>query len=164
MPKEGGRRKKTRTHKPIDEDEALEEVPKTFIIKRGKIGMYLKDLLNDLRDLMHPYTAAKLKESKKNTVKDFLSAAGLFGVSHMLMLTQTEVANYLRIVKNPRGPTISFKIHHYTLARDIIKFMQETKKNSKIFSTTLQTPPLLIMNGFSSRPEGDPMKIVSLMI
>jgi ribosome biogenesis protein SSF1/2 len=87
MPKEGGRRKKTRTHKPIDEDEALEEVPKTFIIKRGKIGMYLKDLLNDLRDLMHPYTAAKLKESKKNTVKDFLSAAGLFGVSHMLMLT-----------------------------------------------------------------------------
>jgi ribosome biogenesis protein SSF1/2 len=139
-------------------------VPKTFVVKRGKIGMYLKDLLHDIRDLMHPYTAAKLKESKKNTIKDFISAAGLFGVSHMLMLTQTEIANYLRIIKNPRGPTISFRIYNYTLARDVIKFVQETKKNSKIFSTTLQTPPLLIMNGFSARPEGDPMRIVSLMI
>ena len=82
----------------------------------------------------------------------------------MLMLTQTEIANYMRIVKNPRGPTLSFRINNYTLARDIVKFVQETKKNSKIFSTTLQTAPLLIMNGFSQRPEGDPMKIVSLMI
>ena len=74
------------------------------------------------------------------------------------------MANYLRIIKNPRGPTLSFRIDNYTLARDVIKFVQETKKNSKIFSTTLQTPPLLIMNGFNQRPEGDPMKIASLMI
>jgi len=124
----------------------------------------MKELLHDLRDLMYPYTASKLKESQRNTIKDFLSAAGIFGVSHMMLLTQTEIANYLRIIKNPRGPTLSFKINNYTLARDVIKFVQETKKNSKIFSTTLQTAPLLIMNGFSSRPEGDPMKIVSLMI
>jgi len=126
--------------------------------------MYLKELLHDMRDLMYPFTASKLKESSRNTIKDFLSAAGLFGVSHMLMFTQTEVANYMRIIKNPKGPTLSFKLNNYTLARDVIKFVQETKKNSKIFSTTLQTAPLLIMNGFSQRPEGDPMKIVSLMI
>ena len=29
---------------------------------------------------------------------------------------------------------------------------------------TLQSPPLLIMNGFGGREEGDPHKIVSLMI
>ena len=124
----------------------------------------MKQLLQDLRDLMYPYTASKLKETKRNTIKDFLSAAGLFGVSHMMMISQTEIANYMRIIKNPRGPTLSLKISNYSLARDVIKFVQETKKNSKIFTTTLQTAPLLIMNGFSSRPEGDPMKIVSLMI
>jgi len=98
MPKEGGRRvslvlyftflqKKTRTHKPIDEELEQDDVPKTFVIKRGKIGLYLKELLHDVRDLMYPYTASKLKESKRNTIKDFIAAAGVFGVSHMLVLT-----------------------------------------------------------------------------
>jgi ribosome biogenesis protein SSF1/2 len=82
----------------------------------------------------------------------------------MAVLTQTDVSNYLRIIKNPRGPTITFRLNEYSLARDVVRFVQETKKNSKIFSTTLQTAPLLIMNGFSSRPDNDPMKIVSLMI
>jgi ribosome biogenesis protein SSF1/2 len=40
-----------------------------------------------MRDLMYPYTASKLKESKRNTIKDFVSAAGIFGVSHMMVLT-----------------------------------------------------------------------------
>lgn len=44
------------------------------------------------------------------------------------------------------------------------KYIQETKKNSKIFSMTLQSPPLLIMNGFGNRDEQDPYKIVSLML
>jgi ribosome biogenesis protein SSF1/2 len=36
---------------------------------------------------MYPYTAAKLKESKRNTLKDFISVAGNFGVSHMMLFT-----------------------------------------------------------------------------
>ena len=47
-----------------------------FVIKRGRIGMYTKELLNDTRDLLYPYTALKLKESKKNSIKDFISVAG----------------------------------------------------------------------------------------
>ncbi len=47
----------------MEEDPEQDEVPKTFVIRRGKIGIYLKELLHDIRDLMHPYTAAKLKES-----------------------------------------------------------------------------------------------------
>lgn len=83
--------------------------------------MYLKELQHDWRNLLYPYTATKLVESKKNSIKDFVSAAGEFGVSHMLVFTQTENANYLRIVKNPKGPTITFKISEYALARDIVK-------------------------------------------
>ena len=102
-----------------------------------------------MRNIMYPHTASNLKESHRNTIKDFLRAAGEFGVSHMMIFTNTEVANYLRVIKNPKGPTLCFKINSYTLARDVVKFVQETKKNSKIFGTTLQTAPLLIMNGFS---------------
>jgi len=71
---------------------------------------------------MYPYTAMKLKESQKNSIKDFLSAAGLFGVSHMMMFTQTENGNYLRVIKNPKGPTVTFKIEEYSLAKDVVKF------------------------------------------
>ena len=87
----GGKRKKTRTHNKGEDPNAIaeeeESVPKSFIIKRGKIGMYLKDLLTDLRELMYPYTATRLVESKKNSIKDYISAAGMFGVSHMMILT-----------------------------------------------------------------------------
>lgn len=38
------------------------------------------------------------------------------------------------------------------------------KKNSKIFSVILQSPPLLIMNGFGGREDTDPYKICSLML
>ena len=58
-----------------------------FIIKRGKIGIYLRELLQDMRNLMYPYTAMKLKESRKNSLKDFVSVAGQFGVSHMMIMT-----------------------------------------------------------------------------
>jgi len=85
--------------------------------------MYLKELLHDMRDLMYPFTASKLKESSKNTIRDFLGAAGVFGVSHMMLFTNTELANYMRLIKNPRGPTLCFKINSYTLARDVIKFV-----------------------------------------
>jgi ribosome biogenesis protein SSF1/2 len=70
------------------------------VIKRGKIAIYLKDFLHDMRDIINPFTASKLKESNKNSIKDFVSAAGIFGVSHILMFTQSEHANYMRIYNN----------------------------------------------------------------
>mgnify|MGYP006096316921 CR=1 FL=1 len=70
----------------------------------------------------------------------------------------------MRIIKNPKGPTLTFKIDDYSLSKDVQKYIQETKKNSKIFSMTLQSPPLLIMNGFGNRDDQDPYKIVSLML
>lgn len=82
----------------------------------------MKELLQDTRDLMYPYTAAKLKDSKRNTLKDFISVAGVFGVTHMMLFSQTEKGNYLKLLKNPKGPTITFKIEQYSLAKDVIKY------------------------------------------
>ena len=121
-----------------------------------------------MRELMYPNTALKLKESKKNTLKDFVSVAGVFGVTHMMMFTQTEKANYVKFLKNPKGPTITFRIEEYSLAKDVIKYQQSHRRYMKIFDKILQSPPLLIMNGFhqSDKPDSglDAYKIVSLMI
>ena len=165
MPKSGSRRKKTRTH--VEDEKAQEEfqaAPKSFIIKRGQVGMYVKELIQNLRELMYPYTALKLRESKRNSMKDYLGVAGQFGVTHMMIFTQTEAGNYLRFIKNPKGPTITFKIDEYCLAKDVARYQQKHKKNSKIFSVILQSAPLLIMNGFGGRDENDAYKICSLMI
>jgi ribosome biogenesis protein SSF1/2 len=152
MPKSSGRRKKTRTHaENTKEKEEYEEAPKSFIIKRGRVGQFVRELIVNLRELMYPYTFINLKESKKNSMKDFLGVAGQFGVSHMIVLTQTEKSNYIRFLKNPKGPTITCKIDEYTLSKDVVSYQQKTKKNAKIFSMTLQSPPLLIMNGFGNR-------------
>lgn len=86
---------------------------------------------------MYPYTAMSLKESKNNNMKDFLTAAGLFGVSHFLAFSQTENGNYLKLIKTPKGPTMTFKIGEYALSKDVIKHTQKNSKNSKIFDTTL---------------------------
>lgn len=123
MPKSGGRRKKTRTH--VEDAAAVEEfqeAPKSFIVKRGNIGVFMKELLSNLRELMYPFTASKLRESKKNSLKDFLGVAGQFGVTHMMLLTQTEKANYLRLIKNPKGPTITLKIDEYGLSKDVVSY------------------------------------------
>ena len=41
----------------------------------------------------------------------------------MMIVTQTENGNYLRIIKNPKGPTMVFKVNEYTLAKDVVKFV-----------------------------------------
>ena len=138
MPKSGSKRKKTRTHvENTAEKEEYEAAPKSFIIKRGKVGMYIKELVQNLRELMYPYTFMNLKESKKNSMKDFLGVAGQFGVSHMMILTQTEKNNYIRFIKNPKGPTITMKLDQYALTKDVVSYMQEVKRNHKVFSVTL---------------------------
>lgn len=42
MPKQGNRRKKTRTHvEETQEQKDYEEAPKCFVIKRGKVGLFM---------------------------------------------------------------------------------------------------------------------------
>ena len=70
-------------------------------------------------------------------MKDFLGVAGQFGVSHMMVLTQTETSNYIRFLKNPKGPTITMKILEYSLSKDVVAHQQKIKRNAKVFSHTL---------------------------
>jgi hypothetical protein len=75
------------------------------------------NLLNTLICFLH--FAFWFQEKKRNSLKDFLNVAGPMGVTHFLMLSKTETAPYLRVARTPQGPTLTFKIHEYSLAVDV---------------------------------------------
>lgn len=116
------------------------------MLKRGKTGLYLQKLIKELRRLLYPYCAINLKETKRNTLKDFLNIVDVYGLSHMFALTNTQKASYLRLARMPSGPTITFQIEKYCLAADLFREDITTKNLSKTFNSA----PILIINGFSN--------------
>eukprot|EP01116_Phalansterium_solitarium_P004161 TRINITY_DN15061_c0_g1_i1.p1 TRINITY_DN15061_c0_g1~~TRINITY_DN15061_c0_g1_i1.p1 ORF type:complete len:482 (-),score=202.29 TRINITY_DN15061_c0_g1_i1:379-1824(-) len=157
--KKHGRRKKTRTQRPgADDNDPSKRAPKSVVIKVGKIGSTVKELKSDLRNVMEPNTAAKLKEKKSNVLKDFLHVAGQLGVSHFLILSATDFGTYLRIAKVPRGPTLTFKIHSYALASDISRLQQKPHSPGVEYLHS----PLLVLNNFPTDDENAKLTAVML--
>jgi ribosome biogenesis protein SSF1/2 len=113
---------------------------------------------------MYPYTLINLKESKKNNIKDFLSLVDIYGLSHMMMFTNTEKHSYLHFAKMPKGPTVTFIIDKYILSSDIFS---NVEKDQIPLTKSYGHIPLLIMNGFNNTkiPEeyNDSIKIVAMM-
>ena len=116
-----------------------------MVIHRGHVDKDLRELVQDVRKVMEPFTARELAVSKKNSLKDFVAIAGPLHVTHLLMLTQTERGDYLKIARLPRGPTIHFKLVEYSLRRDVLEIIKKKHTHQKQFLMQ----PLLILNGFS---------------
>jgi len=164
------RRKKKRTHAVNEENttgpggakktssSSKSSVPKTFVVKRGKLSHLVKSLTEDVRKIMEPYTASKLKDSKSNKLKDFIQVAGPLGVSHFLLLSATENAKYLKICKTPRGPTLTFRIDKYSLEADVKKAQKNPKSRGKSFLN----PALVVLNNFSTGGRESEKKLCAL--
>lgn len=117
-----------------------------MVIHRGHVDKDVRELVQDVRKVMEPFTASELSVSKKNSLKDFVAIAGPLHVTHLLMFTQTERGDYLKIVRLPRGPTIHFKLVEYSLRRDVLSSLKKKHTHQKQFLTQ----PLLILNGFGT--------------
>ncbi|KAL6339840.1 hypothetical protein AAG906_034928 [Vitis piasezkii] len=123
-----------------------EKIPHSIVFSRGKLPGSLKQLQMDLRKLMLPYTAVNLKEKRRNNLKDFLNIAGPLGVTHFLMLSKTETAPYLKVARTPQGPTLTFKIHEYSLAVDVAQSQLRPRCPQDLFKNS----PLIVLSGFGS--------------
>ena len=152
------RRKKKRTHASSETNQqgtqtgtSASSIPKTFVVKRGKLAHLVKSLTEDVRKIMEPHTASKLKDSKSNKLKDFIQVAGPLGVTHFVLLSATERAKYLKICKTPRGPTLTFRIDKYSLEADVKKAQKNPKSRGKSFLN----PALVVLNNFSSSHESE---------
>lgn len=62
----------------------------THICARVKVGALVIDLVKNMRMVMAPNTAARLKERQRNQLKDFVHVASTLSVSHFMIFSQTE--------------------------------------------------------------------------
>ncbi|MCJ1350599.1 MAG: hypothetical protein MMC33_000580 [Icmadophila ericetorum] len=158
-------RKKRRTHvgakngarpAPATNSSASRE-PKTMVIRigAGEVGSSVSQLVKDIRSMMEPGTASRLKERRSNRLRDYVTMAGPLEVSHLLLVSRSPSGNTnLRLALTPRGPTLHFRIEKYSLCKDVQKAQKHPKGSGKEYLT----PPLLVMNNFISPTPTDPSK------
>ncbi|TAQ83464.1 hypothetical protein B7494_g8212 [Chlorociboria aeruginascens] len=125
------RRTKKRTHvgannpptgKSISAN-AVSREPKSMVIRigAGEVGPSVSQLVKDVRLMMEPGTAARLKERRGNRTRDYLTMAGPLGVSHLLLFSRSDSGNTnLRLAITPRGPTLHFHVEKYSLCKDLV--------------------------------------------
>jgi len=94
---------------------------------------------------------------KNNTLKDFVSVAGPMNITHFIVFTKTKVSSYMRVLRLPHGPTLTFKISSYSLCKDVVSSLKRPSMEPKQF----RYHPLLVMNGFSG--EGMHLKLMTTM-
>ncbi|XP_064610721.1 suppressor of SWI4 1 homolog isoform X2 [Liolophura sinensis] len=140
-----------------NQEDHYKSAPHSFVFHRGHVGKNIKILEMDIRKLMEPYTARHLQVRKKNVLKDFVNVAGALNVSHFVILTKTEISTNMKIARAPKGPTLTFKVQSFSLAKDILSSLKKQSMNPMIFNH----PPLLVMNNFSG--EGLHLKLMTTM-
>ncbi|KAM7361833.1 brix domain-containing protein peter pan [Cochliomyia hominivorax] len=147
-------KKRTAAFKESEPSE-LVEAPHSFIIHRGLSCPYITDLTLDFRKIMEPFTASELKEKKMNRIKDFVAVSSFFHVSHMGIFNKAATQLSFKILRLPRGPTLTFKVHQFTLARDIISANKKQYVDEDIFKHS----PLVVMNNFTG--DGKHLKLMA---
>ncbi|KAK7609524.1 Brix domain-containing protein [Phyllosticta paracitricarpa] len=147
------KRTKKRTHaganKPKAAIQANDGSPRSMVIRvgAGEVGPSVSQLVKDVRLVMEPNTAARLKERKSNKLRDYTTMAGPLGVTHLLLFSKSTSGNTnLRLAKSPRGPTLHFRVEKYSLCKDI----QRAQKHPITGGHEYHTAPLLVMNNFTS--------------
>ena len=149
------RRSKKRTHvgsqNPVTPSaktgHASSKDPKSMVIRigAGEVGSSISQLAADVRRVMEPGTASRLKERRANRLRDYATMCGPLGVTHLLLFSRSPSGNTnLRLTTVPRGPTFHFRVERYSLAKDVRKAQRHPKGGGKEYVT----PPLLVMNNF----------------
>ncbi|CAD6503424.1 BgTH12-03089 [Blumeria graminis f. sp. triticale] len=155
------RRTKKRTHVGSNNGPATKlasskssKTPKTMVIRigAGEVGPSVSQLVKDVRLMMSPDTAARLKERRANRLRDYITMAGPLSVTHLMLFSRSESGNTnLRVAITPRGPTLNFQVEKYSLCKDVRKAYKRPRGRGKEYITA----PLLVMNNFTTPSSAD---------
>ena len=170
MPRRGRKRKKTRTH-VVDTDERIRggllsndelKIPRSLVIRRGKVESELTELVTDIRKLMRPYTAVNFKEDAKNrkvTLSHYANSLSTsMGVTHILAVSQNSNRVTLRVGRTPGGPTLSFRVKRFTLGRQIRALQRRPYDSTKAF----ESPPVVVTNNFGDVSAAPHVKLMRI--
>jgi len=86
------------------------------------------------------------QEKKRNNLRDFLNVAGPMGVTHFFILSKTATSSYLRVATTPQGPTLTFKIHEYSLAADIARSQLHPRCPKDLFKNSALVKYFLVLS------------------
>ncbi|KAF7588290.1 hypothetical protein BBP40_005915 [Aspergillus hancockii] len=128
---------------------SMSKTPKSMVIRVGgsQVGSSVTQLVKDVRLMMEPDTAVRLKERKSNRLRDYTVMTGPLGVTHLMLFSKSATGNTnMRMALTPRGPTLNFKVENYSLCRDVEKALKRPRGGGQDH----KTPPLLVMNNFNS--------------
>lgn len=153
--KRKGTRVKLAAPQMEEESSAVKNAPHTFVIHRGEKCSSVVALSRDFRHMMEPFTASSLRERRVNKIKDFVNLSGFFHVSHMCLFSLSPQTLSLKIVRMPKGPTLTFRVTQYTLAKDVISL----SKKQFVDEESFHQAPLVILNSFSG--EGRHLKLMA---
>jgi ribosome biogenesis protein SSF1/2 len=120
-----------------------------MVIRVGasEVGQSVSQLVRDVRTMMEPDTASRLKERRSNKLRDYTTMAGPLGVTHLMLFSRSNTGNTnMRLALTPRGPTFHFRVEQYSLCKDI----RQNMKRPKSGGSEHLTAPLLVMNNFNS--------------
>lgn len=146
-------------------------MPKSFVVKSGTVGTSVAQLTKDVRKVLEPNTATRLKERKANRLRDYVSMSGPLGVTHLAVFSQPPTTNALpaettakpnetaeqraerslvegtttvnlRLIRLPRGPTLSFKVLRYSLASDVLRMARRPRAVGREFAEAPLVRPL----------------------
>ncbi|KDQ16240.1 hypothetical protein BOTBODRAFT_30959 [Botryobasidium botryosum FD-172 SS1] len=157
------RRRKNRTHlkganASAPKDAADPKAPKSFIVRHGQVGHSIAQLVRDMRKVMEPNTATRLKERARNKLKDYISIGPSLSVTHIVAFTLTPVAPSLRIIRLSAGPTLSFRIERYSLTKDILN----ASRRARSMGMEYLSPPLLVLASFPAPGPSTPPHLTLL--
>ena len=94
--------------------------------------------------MMYPFTAMKLKESRRMKIKELCKAARNFGVKNLILFSSKLDKNYIRFCGNNKGPTFTFRVQKFSLNKDL----QTKLPRNKILNPEHMGIPLVICKGF----------------
>jgi len=111
---------------------------------------------------MMPYTALSFQEDASNrklTLSKYCQHVCLpLGVSHILALSQNQDRLSMRIAKTPQGPTLTFRVHRFSLSKHIQK-LQRRPVNAK---SLLDSPPIVVTNNFGDQTAPPQVKLMRI--
>lgn len=111
---------------------------------------------------MMPYTASNFEEEANNrklTLNKYCQHVCLpMGISHMLAFSQNQERLFMRIAKTPQGPTLTFRVHQFSLAKHVQK-LQRRPVNT---NTLTSSPPIVVTNNFGDSSAPPQIKLMRI--
>ena len=132
------------------------------MIRRGKTNAEVSDLVDDMRQLMLPYTALNFQENPKNrklTLSQYATNLALpMGITHMMAFSQKKERLHCRLARTPAGPTLTFRVHHFSLAKHVKRLQR--RPVSRHTSSMQSHPPVVVTNNFGAEKAPPHVKLM----